>query len=274
MLYGLYMSFTNTRWVGTPVFVGIQNYISALTDDLLFWSSLGRTLYYSALAVPLGLAASLLAASVLNQRLKGQTVFRTFFYIPSLMPSVALVVIWTWILNPKYGILNQLLTLVGVQGPGWLQSPAWAMPALILMTIWGSFGGSAMLIFLAALQSVPDILYEACELDGGGPWHKFRHVTVPMISPAIFFNLIIGIIGSFQSFQFSFLAPSVPGGPNYATYTLSLHMYKLGFEEGRLGYATTLAWLQFLIVVGIILVNYKLSGRWLFMAALEEQKNS
>jgi multiple sugar transport system permease protein len=269
MVYGLYMSFTNARWVGLGDFIGLQNYITALTGDSLFWSSLWRTLYYTGLVVPFGLAASLLAAMILNQKLVGQNIFRTLFYIPSLMPSVALVVMWAWILNPKYGLLNQLLAAVGIAGPGWLESSTWAMPSLLLMAVWGSFGGSAMLIFLAALQSVPESLYEACELDGGGSWHKFRHVTIPMISPSIFFNFVMGIINSFQSFLFSFLGPSVPGGPNYATYTLALHMYKIGFEDGRLGYAVALSWLQFLVVVAIILINYKFSGRWLFMAAME-----
>jgi multiple sugar transport system permease protein len=269
MIYGFYMSLTNARWVGLGDFVGTQNYVTALTTDPLFWPSMARTLYYTGFVVPFGLAASLLAALILNQKLVGQNIFRTLFYIPSLMPSVALVVMWAWILNPKYGLLNHILASLSITGPGWLHSSAWAMPSLFLMAIWGSFGGSSMLIFLAALQSVPLSLYEACELDGGGSWHKFRHVTVPMISPAIFFNFVMGIINSFQSFLFSFLGPSVPGGPNYATYTLSLHMYKIGFEDGRLGYATALAWLQFVLVVAIILINYKFSGRWLFMAAME-----
>lgn len=273
LLYGLYMSFTNTRWVGVPEFIGLENYITALTSDRLFWPSLGRTLYYTGFVVPVGLAASLFAASILNQNLKGQNIFRTIFYVPSLMPSVALVVIWGWILNPRYGLLNNLLESIGIVGPGWLQSQTWAMPALFLMVIWGSFGGASMLIFLAALQSVPKSLYEVCDLDGGGPWHKFRYVTIPMISSAIFFNFIMGIISSFQSFLFSFLAPTVPGGPNYATYTLSLHMFNKGFDEGQLGYAAALAWLQFLIVISIILINYKLSGRWLFMAALDPDKD-
>jgi multiple sugar transport system permease protein len=230
--------------------------------------------YYSFAVVPLTLAASLFAAIILNSRLRGENLFRTIFYIPSLMPAVALVVMWAWILNPSYGILNQLLAAVGIQGPGWLASPPWAIPSLIMMAVWGAFGSTGMLIFLSSLQSVPQELYEVCDLDGGSAIHKFWFVTVPMISPAILFNLIMGIIGSFNSFLYSFLAPAVPGGPNYATYTLPLHMYNLGFEEGRMGYSTALAWLLFLVVLAIVLVNYKLSGKWIFMASFDEGERS
>ncbi len=272
MLAGLYYSFTNAGWIGPTPWVGLKNYQQALFDDPLFWPSIGRTLYYSGAVVPLTLAAELFAASILNSKLRAQNVFRTIFYIPSLMPAVALVVIWTWILNPKFGLLNQLLGMIGIAGPGWLQSPQWAIPALILMSVWGSFGGAGMLIFLSALQSVPQELYEACDLDGGGARHKFLHITVPAISPAILFNLLMGIIASFQTFLYSFLAPAVPGGPNYATYTISLHMYNQGFREQRMGYAAALAWLVFVLIFVIVVINYKLSGRWVFMAASTEDK--
>jgi multiple sugar transport system permease protein len=270
MLAGLYYSFTDARWAGPVTWVGLENYVEALQKDRVFWLALRNTAYYSFAVVPLGVSASLFAASVLNQKLRGENFFRTFMYIPSLMPSVALIVIWTWILNPSYGLLNQLLEMVSIHGPRWLSSTSWAMPALILMATWGSFGGTGMLIFLSSLQSIPQELYEACELDGGSQLHRFRYVTVPMISPAIFFNLILGIIGSFQSFLYAFLAPDVPGGPNFATYTLGLHMYKQGFVEGRMSYASAMAWLLFLAILATVLVTYKLSGRWLFMASAEE----
>ena len=264
---GFYYSFTNARWAGKSDFVGFGNYVTALTQDARFWPALGVMMYYAVAVVPLMLAAELFAAIILNQKLKGENIFRTAFYIPSLMPEVSLVVIWTWILNPTYGLLNQGLKLIGIKGPGWLSSPDWAIPSLLLMAVWGAFGGTGMLIFLSTLQSVPQELYEVCDLDGGGAWEKFRHVTVPMISPAILFNLIMGIIGAFSSFLFMFLAPSVPGGPNFATYTLSLHIYSMGFVQGRMGYASAMAWLLFLIVFAIIMINYKVSGKWLFMSA-------
>ncbi|MCC7353820.1 MAG: sugar ABC transporter permease [Anaerolineae bacterium] len=271
MFAGLYVSFTKSGWGGAAPWIGLENYVTALTVDNLFWASLFRTFYYAFTVVPLGLAASLLAASILNQKIRGEGFFRTAFYIPSLMPAVALAVIWTWILNPKYGLLNQFLAIFGFPTPGWLHAQAWAMPALILMAVWGSFGGASMLIFLAALQSIPKDLFEACDLDGGSPGQKFRHITIPMISPAILFNLLMGIIGSFESFLYSFLAPETPGGPNFATYTLGLHIYTLGFQEGRMGYAAAVAWLLFLVILAVVLINYKISGRWVFMASLEEK---
>ena len=155
--------------------------------------------------------------------------------------------------NPTYGVLNQGLKLIWITGPGWLSSPAWAIPSLLLTAVLGAFGGTGMLIFLGStLQSVPQELYEVCDLDGGGIAAKFWHVTVPMISPAILFNLIMGIIGAFGSFLFMFLGPTVPGGPNFATYTLSLHIFMLGFTQGRMGYASAMSWPLFLVVFAII----------------------
>ncbi len=262
MIAGLYYSFNRATLTGLTEWVGLQNYIEILTKDDLFWPSVGRTFYYAFAVVPLTMAASLLAASVLNQGIVGQNFFRTIFYIPTLMPTVGLVVIWAWILNPKVGLVNWFLSLFGIQGPTWLMSTTWAMPSLFLMAGWGAFGGNAMIIYLSSMQSVPKELYEACEIDGGKPWDKFFNVTMPMISPAIVFNLLLGIMGAMQSFLFQFLAPEPPGGPNYATYTLGLHMYVRGFENGRMGYASALAWLMFVIVFVLVAINYKLSGRW------------
>ncbi|MCC7355310.1 MAG: sugar ABC transporter permease [Anaerolineae bacterium] len=271
-IIGLYYSFTNSRWVGGGAWVGLQNYVVAITQDARFWPAIGKTLYYAGVTVPLTLAASLFAASILNQKLKGENFFRTIFYIPSLMPEIALVVMWGWILNPDFGLLNYVIKdLTGLKGPGWLLSAKWAMPALFMMVVWGSFGGVGMLIFLSSLQSVPQELYEACDLDGGSPLQKFLNITVPSISPAIFFNLILGIIGALNSFLLMFLAPEPPGGPNFATYTLGFHMYQQGFVEGRMAYANAMAWLLFLIIFAIILVNWKISGRWVFMASMQDE---
>jgi len=266
-IMGLYYSFTSTRWVQRGEFIGLDNYITALTQDPRFWPGVGIMFYYAVAVVPLTMAASLFAAIVLNQKLKGENFFRTFFYLPSLMPEVSLVVIWTWILNPSYGLMNQFLRLVGLPAPGWLSDPKTAIPSLLLMATWGAFGGTGMLIFLSTLQSVPQELYEVCDMDGGGALAKFWYVTVPMISPAIFFNFIMGIIGAFSTFLFSYLAPTIPGGPNFSTYSLGLHIYVQGFTEGRMGYASAMAWFLFVIVAAIILINYKLSGRWIFMSS-------
>ncbi len=226
------------------------------------------------LFVPLSvLAASLFAEIILNQKLRGTNFFRTIFYLPALVPSVALAVMWVWILNPQYGLINQGLAAIGIKGPGWLLETKWAIPSLILILIgvWGSFGGTQMLIFLAALQGVPPDLYEVADLDGAGAWQKLRHVTVPMISPAILFNLIMGIIGSFQSFILAYLVAGgtgdMVGGPNWATYFIGLHIYQKAFADYEMGYASALAWVLFFIILLMVLINFKLSGRWVFMAA-------
>ena len=262
MIAGLYYSFNKATLTGLTEWVGLQNYIRVFTKDPLFWPSVWRMFYYAIVSVPLTMGASLLAASVLNQRIAGQNIFRTIFYIPTLMPTVGLVVIWAWILNPKVGLLNWFLSLFGIHGPTWLMSPTWAMPSLFIMAAWGAFGGNAMIIFLSSMQSVPQELYEACEIDGGKAWAKFWNVTVPMIAPAIVFNWILGIMGAMQSFLYQFLAPEPKGGPNYATYTLGLHMYVRGFEYGEMGYASALAWAMFVLVFGLVVVNYKFSGQW------------
>ena len=270
MLAGLYYAFTDARWVGAPQWIGLSNFVMALTKDRLFWHSIKITVIYAVTSVPLALFGAIFAASILNQKLKGANWLRTLFYIPSLMPAVALVVIWGWIFNPTFGLLNYALGFFGIDGLLWLDSPKWAIPSLLIMATWGSFGGTPMLIFLSSMQSVPPELYEVCELDGGNPWHKFRHITIPIISPAIFFNLFYGIIGAFSSFLYMFLAPDTPGGPNYATYTMGLHIYNKAFVDGEMGYAAAMAWLLFLIVLIVVLVNYKLSGRWVFMASQVE----
>jgi multiple sugar transport system permease protein len=268
----LYYSFTRYNVASAPQWIGLENYIYALTSDPQFYPSILRTFYYTGVHIPLSLAASLLAAMILNQRLWGVNLLRTIYYLPALVPAVALAVMWIWLLNPRYGLINQWLAMIGIEGPRWLYSTTWAIPSLILMGTWGSFGGAQMLIFLAALQGVPQDLYEVADLDGANRWNKFLHVTVPMISPAILFNLIIGIIGSFQSFIFAYLVadPSTGGtvgGPNWATYFFGLHIYENAFTDFEFGYASALSWVMFLMILAVVLINVKLSGRWVFMAA-------
>jgi len=265
MLASLYYSLTDYKVVGATQFVGLANYIQAISKDPQFWPSLGRTAYYTFTMVPLSLIGSLLAAMVLNQRLKGTNLYRTSFFLPSLMPGVALAIVWIWILNPKYGLVNQLLGSIGIEGPGWLYSTKWAVPSLLMMGFWGSFGGAAMLIFLASLQSVPQDLYEVAELDGANAWHKFRNVTVPMLSPAIMYNMVMSTIYTFQSFLFAYL--TTEGGPQWATWFFGLHIYTNAFEYFKMGYASALSWCMFVIVLAIVFVYFKLSGRWVFMAS-------
>lgn len=263
ILYSLYLSFTDYDILSPPRFSGVSNYVRALTGDRLFWPSLGRTAYYALVSVPILLAGSLGLAILLNQKLKGTNTFRTFFFLPHLTPDVAMAILWVWLLHPKLGPVNSMiLSKIGLPDFPWLTDPKTVIPSLILMSVWLGVGGNRMLIFLASLQGVPQELYEAAELDGAALWAKFRHVTLPMISPAILFNLIIGIIGALQVFSVAFVATE--GGPSYGSWFFALHIYNQAFAYFRLGYGSALAWLLLLIVLALTLLNFTLSKRWVF----------
>jgi multiple sugar transport system permease protein len=260
----LFLSLTDYMVIARPRFVGVSNYISALTQDELLWGSLRRTLYFAAVSVPLGIAGSLFCAILLNQGLKGTALFRTMYFLPSLTPLVALALLWQWILQPQFGVLNFLLGKVGIPGPGWLASTTWAIPALILMVLWATIGGGQMVIFLAGLQGVPQELYEAVEIDGGGTWRKFRHVTLPMISPTMFFNLVLGIIGALKVFTVAYVATE--GGPAYATWFYVLHLFNQAFKYTNMGYASALAWIFFVIVLLFTYIQIRISRSWVYYA--------
>ena len=263
ILYSLYLSFTDYDILSPPRFSGISNYVRALTGDRLFWPSLGRTAYYALASVPILLAGSLGLAMLLNQHLKGTNTFRTFFFLPHLTPDVAMAILWVWLLHPKLGPINtMILNKVGITEFPWLTDPKTVIPSLIMMAVWLGVGGNRMLIFLASLQGVPTSLYEAAELDGAGAWNKFFHVTLPMISPAILFNLIMGIIAALQVFSVAFVATE--GGPSYGSWFFALHIYNQAFAYFRLGYGSALAWLLLLIVLALTLLNFTLSKRWVF----------
>ena len=265
LVASLYFSFSEYSIASAPVFIGFGNYTQALLADDLFWSSLGRTFYYVLLTVPLGIIGSLLVATALNQELPGTLLYRSLYYLPSLTPAVALTVLWKWILHPRLGVLNHILkSLFGIEGPGWLGTTEWAIPSLAVMALWGGIGGNQMLIFLAGLQGVPQPLYDAAKIDGANPWHTFRHVTLPMISPTIFFNLVLGIIGALKVFTSAFVATR--GGPARATWFFALHIYANAFEYFQMGYASALAWIFLLILLGFTLIQFRLSSRWVYYA--------
>ncbi len=273
MAASLYISGTSWTMLSAPVWVGLENYQRLLGEDHLFTISLLNTLSYVALAVPLGLMISLLLALLLHQQVRGRSLFRTLFFLPSITNLVAISVLWVWILNPEYGLLNTALRGVGVEGPLWLQSEQWAKPALILMSLWGV--GGTMVVFLAALQGIPPELYEAAELDGAGPVRRFFSITLPMISPAFLFNLIIGIIGSFQVFTQAYVMtgaaqPGSEGGPNNATLFVVLYLYKKAFQEFAMGYAASIAWVLFFIILAATILQMRLSKRWVYYEAGEE----
>jgi multiple sugar transport system permease protein len=264
MVASFALSFTSYDIVSPAKYVGLSNYREAFIEDPLFFTSMGRTFYYALVVVPLGLFGSLFLAMLLNQGLRGTNLYRTFYFLPHLTPIVASALLWKWIFQPEVGVLNFLLAKVGIEGPKWLGSKEWAIPALMIMSLWGMLGGNRMMIFLAGLQGVPQELYEAAEIDGANVWHKFRHVTLPQISPTIFFNLVLGVIGALKVFASAFIATQ--GGPAYATWFFALHIYTVAFQYLRMGYAAALSWIFLLVMLVFTYIQVRSSGRWVFYA--------
>ena len=259
-----YYGFTDYDVLSPPIFVGLANYGKAFTQDELFWPSLGRTFRFSIVVVPIGVIGSLILALLLNQKVRGTNLFRTVFFLPSLTPAVALALLWQWLFHPVLGPVNIFLGWIGIQGPAWMASKDWALPALVIVSLWGGIGGGRMMIFLAGLQGVPQEMYEAAEIDGAGPWRKFWSVTLPLISPTMFFNLILGVIGALQVFTLSYIATL--GGPSYATWFYALHIYRQAFEYFRMGYGSALAWIFVVILLTFTYLQINLSRRWVYYA--------
>lgn len=257
-----YLSLTEYAAVRPPHFVGLANYDRALFGDDVFWKTLYNTVYYAVIFVPLGIAGSLAAALLLNQRIRGQPLFRTLFYIPSITPTVAATFLWLWILSPEFGPLNSTLALLGVQGPPWLGSPLWSKPSLILMGLWGAVGGGTMIVFLASLQGVPQELYDAAGIDGATSWQKFVGVTFPMLSPATFFNLVVGLIAAFRVFTTAYVATG--GGPDYSTMFYVLYLYNNAFPYLQMGYASALAWLFMALVLVLVVIQVRIATTWVY----------
>jgi len=260
MLASVYYSFTEYAILVPPKWVGLANFRTIFTEDEFFFQALKVTFVYSLISVPLNLCVGFLVAILLNQDIRGVAVWRTIYYLPSVVSGVAVALLWQWIFNADFGLANYLLGLMGIQGPSWLLDPAWALPSLIVMSLWGVGGG--MVIYLAGLQSVPTALYEAAEIDGAGGLRRFIHVTLPMVSPVIFFNLVMGIIGSLQTFTQAFIMTG--GGPRRATYFYMLHLYNNAFQWLKMGYASALAWILFFIILGLTLLVLRSSSAWVF----------
>lgn len=259
-----FLSFTKYNVLRPPEFVGLRNYAYAFGTDELFYPSIIRTFYYALLLVPLAMAGSLAVAMLLNQKLLLTAVWRALYFLPTLTPLVAAALLWRWMLNPDVGLVNYLLAQVGIDGPGWLSSIDWAIPALVLVGLWASVGGSRMIIFLAGLQDVPRELLESAEMDGAGRWAKFWNVTLPLITPTVFFNLVLGIIFALRTFDIAFV--STGGGPARATWFISLHIYQNAFVSFDMGYASALSWIFFVILFIMTYLQFRLSGRWVFYA--------
>jgi multiple sugar transport system permease protein len=266
MLASAYFSFTRYDVVNAPEFTGLKNFQEIFTKDRLFWKSMGLTFRYAIIVVPLSLIGSLAAAMLLNQALKGTTFFRTFFFLPHLTPVAASAVLWAWMFNPDVGPVNYFIrNSLGIQdAPGWFRDPQWAMTGLIIMAMWGAIGGNTMLIFLAGLQGVPQELYEAASIDGATAWAKFRNVTIPLLTPTIFFNMVLGIIGALRVFTAAFIATA--GGPAYATHFYALHIYEKAFKHFEMGYASALAWIFFFVMFVFTFIQFRASRRWVYYA--------
>jgi multiple sugar transport system permease protein len=256
----VYFSFCDYDVLTKPVWIGTLNYSDMVTDSV-FWKSLYNTLYYALFSLPLALIIALIVAVLLNQDVKGRSIFRAVYFLPSLVPVVASAMVWLWILNGNFGILNHALEWFHIKGPQWLADEKWTKPSLILMAIWGA--GNTMVIYLAALQDVPRSLYESAEIDGANPWVKFRHVTVPMISPVIYFNLIMGIIGSLQVFAQAYIMLG-GGGPNRSALFYTVYLYQNAFDYHQMGYACAMAWMLFLIILFLTWVATRSTRRLIF----------
>ena len=261
LIASIYYSLCQYNVIKPPVFIGLENFRTLFVEDPLFWKALYNTLYFTAFSVPLGLAFSIALAMLLNQKVRAMAVYRTVFFLPTIVPLVASAVLWLWVLNPESGLINGLIRqFLGVDGPGWIANERWSKPSLILMSLWGV--GAAMVIFLAGLAEVPQSLYEVADIDGAGRWAKFRHVTLPMLTPTILFNLVMGLIGAFQYFTQVYVMTGGKGGPVDSTMLYALYLYRNSFYYLRMGYASAMAWLLFMVILAATLAVLASSKKW------------
>ena len=266
MVASLVIAFTQWDLITAPKYIGLDNF-RVLTKDDLTWQSLKVTAIYAVTSVPLHIAFGMLLALLLNTNIRGQRFYRTAFYLPSVLSGVAVALLWRWLFSTEFGLFNVLLSYVGIAGPSWLGDPKWALPSLVLMSLWGV--GAGTIIYLAGLQGIPTDLYEAAEVDGANGWRRFWNITVPMMTPVLFFQLVTGIIFALQVFTQAFIMTS--GGPNNATLFYLLYLYRNAFQYFRMGYASALAWVLFIFILILTLILYRSSGYWVYYEG-EEKK--
>ena len=259
MLASIYLSLTNYKMIAAPVFIGTANYERMFTDQLM-WQALKVTSIYTLFSVPLNLISAMAVAVLLNQKIVASGIFRTVFYLPSVISGVAVALVFAWIFNYRFGILNYFISLVGIEGPNWLGSPRYALSALVVMSLWG-IGGNVV-IYLAGLQSVPVSLHEAATIDGAGAWTRFWSITLPLVTPVILFTMVMGVIGTFQTFTQAYIMTA--GGPANATLFYLLYLYKNAFNWFEMGYASSLAWLLTIIILILTAILWTTSARWVY----------
>lgn len=260
ILASLVFSFTNWTGLTTQEWIGLENFRKLLFEDRLFWIATRNTFFYSFGSVILGTLGALYVAILLNQKLPGTTLMRVLYYIPSIASGVAVSILWIWLFNPQVGLVNYLLSLIGIQGPPWLASQQWALPALIIKSTWAI--GANMIILLAGLQAVPLSLYEAAKIDGANPWDEFRNVTIPMLSPVLFYVIVISTIASFQIL--TDVLVMTQGGPGTATLVYVYYIYQNAFQYLKMGYASALAWILFAIIMALTLLQLWGSKKWVY----------
>ena len=261
ILTSLWWSFTNYRVMNPPQWIGLSNYIE-LANDPVIHTSVSNSLVYAAMAIPAQVIGGIGLALLLNTKIRGRAFYRSVYYFPVLVPAVASAVVWRWVLDPQLGLANHLLRSLGLPTPGWIGSVTWAKSSMVLISIWGM--GNSVIIYLASLQDVPRSLYDAAEVDGANAWQKVRHVTLPMITPVIFFNLIMGLIGAFQFFTLPYVMTTGDGTPGQSLLFYSMVLYRQAFLYLRMGYGATMAWMLFLFILIGTLIIFRSSSRWVY----------
>jgi multiple sugar transport system permease protein len=260
MLTSLYWSFTKYPILRSPEWIGLGNYIAMFTKEKYFWQAVKVTIIYAVTSVPLGITGSFILALLLNQRVKGIAFFRTAFYMPTVVPAIASLVLWGWLLNPDYGLVNAGLKALHLPTSRFMGDPSSALMSMVLMSLWGIGGG--MVIYLAGLQGIPESLYEAAKIDGANEPQLFRYITMPLMTPTIFYNLVMGLIGAFQVFMQAFVLTA--GGPLYATYFYNLMLYERAFRFTQMGMASAMAWVLLVAILALTLLVFRSSSMWVF----------
>ena len=259
LIASMYYSLTDYSILQPGGFIGLSNYTELLSDQL-FWKSLYNTIYFAVLFVPLSIIFGVALAMMLNMKVKGMGIYRTLFFLPTLVPHVALAVLWMWLLNPGFGLVNSVLDTVGISGPSWLGSLTWSKPSLILMSLWGI--GQPVIIYLAGLGDIPEEFYEAAEVDGASWFQRTFHVTLPLLTPVIFFNLVMGIIGAFQQFTLPYTMTQGQGTPANSLTFYVMYLYDNAFKYFKMGYGSAMAWILFVIIMSLTAIIFITSKRW------------